>query len=260
MHLSLEGKRALITGGSQGLGKAMAMAFAAAGAEVMICARGAEPLAETSALITAETGGNVHTFSADVSTAAGCDAVYGAAVDRMGSVDVLVNNAGRATRGPFESLTDIAWQDDLDLKIFAAIRLCRHVLPGMRAGGWGRILNVVSTGGKTPNAGGAPTDVWRAAGIALTKSLAGEVAKHGITVNALCTGKIMSEQWPRMHARQAPDIPFEEFAARVGKTIPAGRMGEAGEFAAMALFLASPAASYVTGTAINVDGGFCPVP
>ncbi len=260
MQLNLDGKRALVTGGSQGLGKAMAQAFASAGAEVLICARRPDCLDQAVKEIDASSSAAVYGVSVDVSTVDGCAMAFQAAVDRMGGVDILVNNAGRATEGPFESLTDEAWQDDLDLKIFAAIRLCRHVLPSMRQNGWGRILNVVSTGGKTPNPGAAPTDVWRAAGIALTKSLAGEVAKHGITVNALCTGKILSEQWPRIHAKKAPDISYDAFVARIGATVPMGRMGRPEEFAAFALFLASPASSYITGTAVNVDGGFCPIP
>ena len=129
----------------------------------------------------------------------------------------------------------------------------------MRERAWGRVINVVSVAGKAPSAGGAPTALARAAGLALTKIMAAELAPHGILVNALCVGLILSEQWKGFHEREQPQASFDEYLAQRGKAVPLGRIGRAEEFANVACFLASDLASYVTGTAINVDGGLCPV-
>jgi NAD(P)-dependent dehydrogenase (short-subunit alcohol dehydrogenase family) len=177
----------------------------------------------------------------------------------LGKVDILVNNAGTSATGAFESITDETWQADFELKLFAAVRLARLALPGMKERRWGRILNVLNTGAKAPPAGGAPTAVTRAAGMALTKVLAGECAPHNVLVNALCTGILVSEQWERRHQRTGGDQPFEQFVAEMGRQVPLGRMGDPQEFANLACFLASDAASYITGCAINVDGGRSPV-
>ncbi len=259
MPLQLEGKRALITGGTRGLGRAMAHAFAEAGARVTIAARDGEALSAAARAIARETGGEVHGRRCDVAQSGDIETLVNETMARLGGVDILVNNAGGSSRGRFEDLTDEVWQADLDLKLFAAVRLCRMVLPGMRERRWGRILNVVSIMGKIPGPGGAPTCVSRAAGIALTKVLASEYAAHNITVNALCTGSIKTSQWERLHQRDAPSVPFEEYVRDQGRGIPAGRLGEPEEFARVACFLASDAASYVTGVAINIDGGKCPV-
>jgi NAD(P)-dependent dehydrogenase (short-subunit alcohol dehydrogenase family) len=174
-------------------------------------------------------------------------------------VDILVNNAGTSQTGRFEAITDEVWQADFDLKLFAAIRLARLVFPAMKERRWGRIINVLNIGAKAPRAGGAPTVVTRAAGMALTKVLAGEGAPHNVLVNALLVGIIVSDQWVRRHAAQGAVASFEDFTAKMGGNVPLGRMGTAQEFANVACFLASDAASYVTGTAINVDGGSSPV-
>lgn len=177
----------------------------------------------------------------------------------LGGIDILVNNAGTSKRGPFPAITDAEWQADLDLKLFAAIRLARLAWPGMSTRGWGRIINVLNTGAKAPPAEGAPTAVSRAAGLALTKVLANEGAPRGILVNALLVGIIESAQWRRRHAAEARTITWQQWCAEQGKAVPLGRLGTAEEFANVACFLASDAAGYVTGTAINVDGGRSPV-
>jgi 3-oxoacyl-[acyl-carrier protein] reductase len=260
MQLSLAGRTALITGGSKGLGLAMARAFAQAGAAVAIAARGAEALEAARAALAAEApGATVATVAADVGTAEGCARAFAGAEAALGRVDVLVNNAGTSQRGPFAEITDAVWQADLDLKLFAAIRLTRLSWPGMVERRWGRVINVLNTGAKAPPAGGAPTAVSRAAGMALTKVLAGEGAPHGILVNALLVGIIESDQWVRRHAAEQRNITWEEWKAEQGKLVPLGRLGRPEEFAGLALFLASDAGGYVTGTAINVDGGRSPV-
>jgi 3-oxoacyl-[acyl-carrier protein] reductase len=185
--------------------------------------------------------------------------VFKTAREAFGQVDILVNNAGTSAHGSFEEISDGDWQTDLDLKFFAAIRLCRLVLPGMKELGWGRVINVLNIGGKAPSAGGAPTAVSRAAGLALTKVLACEYAPFGVLVNSLHVGKIESDQWVQRHKKSASSGTLEEFYADMGKSIPLGRVGKAEEFANVACLLASDAGSYIAGTSINVDGGLCPV-
>jgi NAD(P)-dependent dehydrogenase (short-subunit alcohol dehydrogenase family) len=174
-------------------------------------------------------------------------------------VDILINNAGASAVGPFVDITDEMWQADLDLKLFAAIRLSRLALPGMEERKWGRIINVLAGAAKTPGARSAPTSVSRAAGMALTKVLAGEGAPNNVLVNALLVGLIRTGQQERRRLATKPDVPFDEFIAPDVARIPMGRIGEPEEFANLACFLVSDAGSYVTGCAINVDGGRTPV-
>jgi NAD(P)-dependent dehydrogenase (short-subunit alcohol dehydrogenase family) len=259
MDIRLDGRRALVTGGSKGLGLAMATLFAASGADVAIVARRPEGLEEAKRGIEAAAKGRVVTVAADVARAPDVRRAFEAAEAALGGIDILVNNAGTSQTGRFEEVTDEVWQADLDLKLFAAIRLARLALPGMKQRRWGRIINVLNIGAKAPRAGGAPTAVSRAAGMALTKVLAGEGAPFNVLVNALLVGVIVSDQWVRRHAAQGANVPFEEFTGKMGANVPLGRMGTAEEFASVACFLASDNAGYVTGTAINVDGGSSPV-
>jgi 3-oxoacyl-[acyl-carrier protein] reductase len=257
MEIKLTGRKALVTGGSKGIGLAVARTFAEAGADVAIMARGQAALDEATAAIGTRPGQQVVALSCDVCRADDIAASFAKATAALGHVDILVNNAGTSQSHPFETVTDADWQDDLDLKLFAAIRLIRHVWPGMKERGWGRIINVLNTGAKAPRAASVPTSVSRAAGMALTKALAGEGAPHGILVNGLLVGFIESEQWVQRAAKLG--VPLEDLLAKLGKEVPIGRVGTAQEFANVACFLASDAASYVTGTALNVDGNRCPV-
>ena len=260
MELRLDGKTALITGGSMGLGKAMGTAFAGAGAKVVLVARRQENLdAAKAEIIAAHPDASVIAVSADVQTAEGCQKAYQAGVDAFGEINILVNNAGRSARGNFLDISDEAWQEDLDLKFMAAVRLCRLAIPGMREKGWGRIINVLNTAAKAPPATSMPTSVSRAAGLAMTKALAGEVAGDGINVNALLVGTIDSDQWVRRHAALDDGRTYEDYKKDMAVGIPLGRIGKSEEFANTALFLASDAASYLAGIAINVDGGKSPI-
>lgn len=259
MECRMDGRVALVTGGSRGLGRAMAETFANAGAKVAIVARRPDVVEESVKEMTAATGGTIKGYAGDVGKAADCNRVVEAAVADLGSIDVLVNNAGTSVRGPFLEQTDEHWQADFDLKVFAHIRLSRLVIPGMQKKKWGRIINILNTGAKAPRATGAPTQVSRATGMSITKVLANEFAGDNILVNALLTGQIVTDQVANRYKREQPNVSFEEFVANVGKGIPIGRMGTAQEYANMACFLASDAGSYITGTAINVDGGICPV-
>ena len=257
MQISLAGRTALITGGSKGLGLAMAETFAAAGADVALVARDAATLASAEAAVRAAApGAKVVAVAADVATAAGCEAAFLTAETALGRVDILVNNAGAARAGPFLATSDAGWQEDLDLKLFAHIRLCRLALPGMQQRRWGRIINVLAVGAKAPGKNSLPSTVSRAASMAMTKALASEVAADGVLVNALMTGLVDSDQWRRRYPSEAD---LAAWKAQAGKAIPIGRVGEAQEFANVALFLASDAASYVNGVALNVDGGVSPV-
>jgi len=147
----------------------------------------------------------------------------------------------------FETVTDEMWQEDLDLKLFAAIRLSRLAWPGMKARKWGRIINVLNIGAKAPAAASTPTSVSRAAGMALTKAMANEGGPHNVLVNAMLVGLIVSDQWVKRHAAKAPDTDFDAFTRDLAKGVPLGRMGTAEEFANLACFLASDQGSYITG-------------
>jgi NAD(P)-dependent dehydrogenase (short-subunit alcohol dehydrogenase family) len=260
MQIRLDGRTALITGGSKGLGRAMAEAFTEAGAAVAIVARRQAELDTAKAEIEGRfQGARIAAIAADVSTAEGCAHAVAEAAARLGTVDILVNNAGTSQRGAFLEVDDALWQADLDLKLFAAIRLTRAVWPGMAAKGWGRVINVLNTGAKAPAAESCPTSVSRAAGMALTKVLANEGGPLGILVNAMLVGIIESDQWVRRHATDPRGLTWEEWTKDAAKAVPLGRLGKAAEFAALATFLCSEQGGYVTGTAINVDGGRTPV-
>ena len=255
MDLDLTGRTALVTGGSLGLGRAMAAAFHGAGADVALVARRENLLAEAKAMMEAQRGGRVAIYSCDVTDAGAIERTVEAAVGDLGPIDILVNNAGQSQTGRFEDITDEVWQADLDLKLFAAIRFSRLVFPGMKERRWGRIINILNTAAKAPPPGSAPTSVSRAAGMALTKVLAGEGAPHNVLVNALMIGSIKSDQVRRAYDRSDRSVSFDEFMANSGRSLPMGRMGEAAECGNVALFLASEGASYLTGCAINMDGG-----
>jgi 3-oxoacyl-[acyl-carrier protein] reductase len=259
MDIRLDGRTALITGGSKGLGLAMARTFAASGAEVAIVARDPEALETARQALSSVSRGKCVAISADVSTPEGARRGFEEAAAGLGRIDILVNNAGESRRGKFEEISDEAWQADLDLKLFAAIRLARLALPGMKERRWGRILNVLAIAAKAPRAESAPTAVSRAAGMALTKVLAHEGAPHNVLVNGLLVGQIVSDQVVRWHRQEGANLPLDEYIRKRGAAVPLGRMGRAEEFAALACFLASDAGGYVTGTAINVDGGLSPV-
>jgi NAD(P)-dependent dehydrogenase (short-subunit alcohol dehydrogenase family) len=259
MDVRLDGRTAIITGASKGLGLAMAKEFAASGANVAILARDPAGLAEAKASASAGAAGRVEAFSCDVAKAESVIKAHGEIMAAFGQVDILVNNAGISRAMPSGQITDEIWQDDLDLKLFAAIRFVRLVWPGMQERKWGRIINVLNLGAKAPSGNGAPTAVSRAAGMALMKVLSKEGAPHGILVNGLLVGLIDSDQHVRRHKSSGSNDPYEAFAAKMGANIPLGRIGKAEEFAAMACFLCSDLAGFTTGTAINMDGGASPV-
>ncbi len=261
MEIRIDGKVALITGGSQGLGKGMGCKFVEAGADVAILARNPEHLERAKSEIQASGSGKVMTISCDLLNPIETKKAFKRAEKELGQIDILINNAGTSKAGPFLEITDEEWQNDFELKLFAAIRLCKLALPTMKKKKWGRIINVLNIGAKAPSANGAPTAVTRAAGLALTKVLANTGAADNVLVNALLVGFIKSGQWERLYERANTDQPYEEFLQGMvdARDIPIGRIGETTEFSSIALFLASEAGGYITGAAINVDGGRSPV-
>ena len=259
MEVRLDGRTAIITGASKGLGLAMAKEFAASGANVAILARDPAGLAEAKVTASAGGVGRVETFACDVSKPDAIIKTYADVIAAFGTVDILVNNAGISRAMPSGQITDELWQDDLDLKLFAAVRFVRLVWPGMQERKWGRIISVLNLGAKAPTANGAPTAVTRAAGMAFMKVLSKEGAPHGILVNGMLVGLIDSDQHARRHKASGSNDPYEAFTAKMGANVPLGRIGKAEEFAAMACFLCSDHAGFTTGTAINMDGGASPV-
>jgi 3-oxoacyl-[acyl-carrier protein] reductase len=257
MDISLAGRSAIVTGGSKGIGLAVATQFAKSGADVTIVGRGREALDAAVKSIGEGARGRVTGAQGDVAVATDVRLAYEHAMQAFGKVDIVVNNAGTSATSPFEKLTDEFLQHDFDQKLFAAVRFTRLVWPQMKERRWGRIINVLNIGAKAPRGGSAPTSITRAAGMALTKVLSQEGAPHNVLVNAMLVGFIEADQ--HVQAAKRAGIDLKDYIGARAKEIPLGRIGRAEEFANLACFLVSDAASYITGTAINVDGGRSPV-
>lgn len=255
MELGLGGRVALITGGSEGIGKAIAWRLAEAGCKVAICARRSNVLESAAEEIRSETCAEVMAVPADVTKWDDIERFVSATVEAFGRIDNLINNAGRAAGGYFEDVDEVAWQGDMDLKFWAAVRFCRLVVPLMREQGGGRIINITHPGGKAPGAGSVPTSVSRAAGIAFTKALSHDVAKHNILVNTVCLTNIKSAQGVRWWQESGTEMSLSDWWVEQGKTVPVGRAGEPEEVGDLVAFLASERASFITGASINIDGG-----
>jgi len=250
MDLGLRGKTALVTAASRGLGRAIAEALAAEGTSLLICARGEDALTEARDAIARNTRVDVEMVAADVSTKEGIARVWQRARDHFGRVDVLVTNAGGPPSGPFESLE---WES-----LQQAVELTRLVLPGMKERRWGRILNVTSIAVKQPVDGLMLSNSLRAAVTGFARTLANEVARYGVTVNNLFPGYTRTERVEQLNAATAAreGITVDDIAHRIEAQIPMRRLGEPREFAALAAFLASEQASYITAQSIAVDGGW----
>jgi len=260
MDLGLNKRKFLITGGSSGLGLAAARSLVAEGADVAICGRSQERLDQAvSALETP--GQDVVGLQADVTDPEAFGKLREDISERWGGVlDGVVNNAGEHTSGKFEDTTDAEWYDDFDLKVMAILRGVREMLPLLRASSAPAVLNVLSVFAKYQYKNSMPSSIFRSAGLSATNALARDLAEDGIRVNAALIGFIHSDQWVRAAGTddaQAVQEFEDKRAQQLG--IPLGRAGRSEEFGDVAAFLLSPRASYLTGTALNVDGGLSPV-
>jgi NAD(P)-dependent dehydrogenase (short-subunit alcohol dehydrogenase family) len=240
---------ALVTGGARGLGKTMATALAEAGADVALAGRSLAPCSETAGLIVDATGRRCRGYPADVTIAADIDRLVEEVERDLGPIDILVNNAGTNIRGPIEQLTEADWDTVIDTNLKGPFLCARAIGPRMAKRGWGRVINMASVLGIIALPGRAPYASSKAGIINLTRVLALEWAGTGVTANAICPGAFATE----MNRQLLEDpVKYQEFVKR----IPMGRWGEVDEIAAAVVFLASPAASYVTGSALFVDGGW----
>lgn len=255
MDLGLSGRAVLVTGGTDGLGLAVARRLLAEGAQVAVCGRDEGRLAAARHSLG---GDGTLVARVDVTDAPALDGFVDDALDRFGRLDGVVSNAGRASGVAVVDATDAQWREDFELKVLPAVRLARRAAPHLARDG-GAIVNVLAISAKAPEAMTTPTSASRAAGLALTKALARELGPSRVRANAILIGLIESGQWVRRAASLGTPLEafYETTAARA--RIPLGRFGRAEEFANVCAFLLSPAASYVTGTAINLDGGLSPV-
>jgi len=254
MDLELQNRSFLITGGTDGLGLALAQRLVVEGARVAVCGRDAQRLARAQELL----GGDALCFEANVTNESELDGFIDATLSRFSRLDGVVNNAGRSAGTPVATSSDSTWREDYELKVIAALHVARRTLAALEETG-GAIVNVLAIMARTPQANSTPTTASRAAGLALTKALANEVGPRGIRVNAILIGLIESGQWVRV--AQDSTMALDDFYTKMaeGSKIPLGRVGRAEEFADLATFLLSKRASYITGVGVSLDGGLSPV-
>lgn len=262
MDLGLKDRVAVVTGGSEGIGKAAAQVLAEEGANVVIMARTQSKLDSAAQEIRSTAVGQVEAVSCDVSDATAVTVAFEQVLSKWGKVDILVNNAGSGNANRFDDLTDEMLGDDLQLKVFGAVYCSKAVLPGMRAAKWGRIINITTAAGKAAHGASVPTSMSRAAGIAMTKAMSKDYGADNVLVNTVCIGSIRSAQNYRRaeEAVKSGEVATtEEYYVNRGKGVPLGRVGEAREAGDLICYLASDRASYISGTAVNMDGGAAPV-
>jgi 3-oxoacyl-[acyl-carrier protein] reductase len=256
MDLNLKGKTALVLGGSKGLGRGVAEALAGEGVAVALMARGKEALTEAVAAIMAN-GGRAIGFSADLADWSTVEDAANRAREELGPIDILLNNSGGPPPMRVIGIAPELWEAQFRAMVLVFFRLTEMLLPNMRKRGWGRILNVASESVIQPIPQIAISNTLRAAVVGWAKTLAGEVAREGITVNTLLPGAFETDRVMQVQRATSAQqgITMEEVVQRVARGIPVGRMGKPSEFGAIAAFLASPLAGYITGSTIRLDGG-----
>jgi 3-oxoacyl-[acyl-carrier protein] reductase len=259
MELGLAGRRAIVTGGSKGLGKSIAAELMAEGASVVICSRHAAELEETAAELTKtapDGAGTVHALPCDVTAADQVVSFIDAATAALGGLDILVNNAGGARPGQFGTLTDDDWHADIEVKLLAQIRCTRAALPWLRQSAAPRVININAVYARYPDPAFLASSVNRASCLSLSKALSIELGREGILVNSVNIGLVETPQWEHIHHLRAPEVPADEFFGRLAAAeVPLGRFGRPDEVSGLVTFLASDRASYIAGASIDIGGG-----
>jgi NAD(P)-dependent dehydrogenase (short-subunit alcohol dehydrogenase family) len=257
MDLGLNGRVAIVTGGSRGIGRAVAERLCREGAHVALCARNRESLAQAQSALEAIGGGRVLTLEADLTDPTAAERVVERASAAWSRIDILVNNAGAARGLPFDELTDELWLENLRLKLFGYLRMARLVLPHLRRNGWGRIVNVAGLAGIQPGPTIMPVGLNNAGILNVMKALADAEAANNILVTTVCPGPILTERQTRLlqDSARVTGTSVEDAEREATGAIPLRRMGRPEEVADAIAFLASERASYITGSVMIVDGG-----
>jgi len=257
METGIEGKKALVAASSSGIGFACARLLAVEGAELVVCSRDSGRLHEAAQRIEKETGAAVFPVAADLSTKEGVELVADAARERLGRVDILITNTGGPPSTGYQEIEDAMWTETFESLFMSAQRLIRHCLPAMRESGWGRVVAVTSCACKEPIPGLILSNSVRVSIHGLIKTLSAEYAQDGVTFNAVLPGYTLTGRMKELLEVRAErsGLTYEQQLARVNAAVPMGRAAEPEEVAAAVVFLASTAASYITGAALTVDGG-----
>jgi 3-oxoacyl-[acyl-carrier protein] reductase len=257
MDLQLHGKTALVTGGSEGIGKGIAFALAREGVDVAICARRKDVLEKAAAEIAKTTNRKIVAIPADLRKDADAKSFIAQAHDALGRVDIMVNNAGSAAGGVIEHLTEDDWEKGLQLKFMGYVRCLRYVLPIMVEQGGGRVVNLIGNDGVKPSYWEICPGAANAAGQNLTLSLAGQYGKHGVSFCAVNPGPVRTERWAGLVKAMSRDmkLSYEDADQLAPSSIPMGRIAEVEEVANLVVMLASPLMHMVNGTMIEIDGG-----
>ncbi len=258
MDLGIKGKAAVVTGASRGIGRETARQFLEEGVRVMICGRNAETLERTRAELAQQTGGEVHAVVADMTKPADIARLIDTATQKLGGVDILINNAGQMYSGRFAVMTDEGLKEQLETKLFGFLRAIRLVYPQMKARRWGRIVNLIGGAGKEPDPYMFGSGITNSGLLNITKSLSTEFGEDNVLVNAVCPGWVATNLWQRnaQGLQEELGVKSEEEARRLAARKNAlGRFGKPEELANAIVFLCSERASYITGVSLNLDGG-----